>query len=65
MVKQPAALTQNEIKYLRDWVEQYDIGDTFTLEGWKKHYEGDSNAPKATTVGRQIVAALEGTSLDP
>lgn len=65
MVHQPAPLKENDIKYIKNWMDQYNVGDTFTLKRWKSYYQGNSNAPKTTTVGRQVVAALEGTPPDP
>lgn len=41
------------------------VGQPFTFEGWKKCHQGDQAAPKATTIGGQVVYWLEAEPSDP
>lgn len=58
-------LTDRDIEYVRAWASRYDVGTTFTLEGWKKFHEKDRSAPEATKVGGQVVEALQKNPPDP
>lgn len=58
-------LTDDEIGHVREWANQYDVGETFTFSGWKAFFEGRSGAPAATKIGGQVVEALEKDPVDP
>lgn len=64
MNKRYEALKDNEIQYVRTWTEKFNVGQTFTFEGWKKQYADDDDAPAATKIGAQVVEALEQTPPD-
>lgn len=65
MTNQPAPLTENDIEYVRAWANCCGIGELFTFKGWKNFHKHDSEAPSATTIGRQVVKALEASPTDP
>src|SRR4051794_32094776 len=65
MTNQTTPLSDNEIYYVKQWTELHDIGKSFTFSGWKDYYKDDPKAPRATTIGGQVVAALEATPVDP
>lgn len=65
MVKRYGELTDNDIEYVRRWVNRYEIEDIFTFSGWKNGHAEDPEAPQSTKIGGQVVEALEGTQADP
>jgi hypothetical protein len=65
MAKRCKVLTDDDVQYVRRWTSKYDIGEVFKFSGWKDFYSGDDGAPAATTIGGQVVEALEESPADP
>lgn len=58
-------LTDDHIKYVIQWANRCGVGGIFTFSGWKSFHAEYPEAPKATKIGGQVVAALERTPADP
>ena len=64
MVRNDEKLTDVDIEYVKRWTERHVVGERFTFLGWKEFHASDPKAPKATKIGTDVVAALEGTPAD-
>lgn len=58
-------MTDDEIGYVREWANQYDVQEPFTFSGWKVFFANRPGAPAATKIGGQVVEALEKEQVDP
>lgn len=65
MVKRYKVLTDKDVEYVREWTSKYGIGSIFRFSKWKDTYGDDDGAPAATTIGGQVVEALEEATPDP
>lgn len=57
-------MTEEDVTYVRNWTNTFEVGGKFTLQGWKQAHEGDKNAPRATVIGGRVVVSLEADPPD-
>jgi hypothetical protein len=52
-------MTEDELAYVRNWTNRFEVGERFTFQRWKQVHKADKNAPAATVIGGKVVHSLE------